>query len=224
MSWKISAFISCRLLFDPARNTYLPKPYPYCNLDLTTPLSTCWKITTFPTGDVAFVPSCSSCSRLTGIKSEMCLWKQFKSYPHTDTLVLSQYETLTFRDLPVVSESSTQRDGDGGQVGHLVAVGVHSTVSSRADWLWGQTGAVEARVWDGPHCCTTVAAEQGSLLERLDSVLKLCTCGELWLHIPLREIKGCYFRLELSDVIQVNSIRAKMAASLICNRATKSLK
>lgn len=52
----------------------------------------------------------------------------------------------TFRDLPVVSESSTQRDSDGRQVGHGVTVTVHSAVSSGAERLRGQTGAVEARV------------------------------------------------------------------------------
>lgn len=55
-------------------------------------------------------------------------------------------ENHTFRDLPVVSETSAQRDGDRRQVSHVVAVAVHSAVSSGADGLWGQTGAVEARV------------------------------------------------------------------------------
>lgn len=55
-------------------------------------------------------------------------------------------EDPTFRDLPVVSEPPAQRDGDGWQVGHVVAVAVHAAVPSGADRLWGQTGAVEARV------------------------------------------------------------------------------
>lgn len=71
--------------------------------------------------------------------------------------LLFQCENLTFRDLPVVGESSTQRDGDGRQVSHGVAEAVHPAVSSRAERLWGKTGAVEARVGDAPHRRTTVA-------------------------------------------------------------------
>lgn len=55
-------------------------------------------------------------------------------------------ESVTFGDLPVVGESSAQRDGDRWQVSHVVAVAVHSAVSSGADCLRGQTGAVGARV------------------------------------------------------------------------------
>ena len=55
-------------------------------------------------------------------------------------------ESVTFGDLPVAGESSTQRDGNRWQVSHMVAVAVHAAVSSRADCLRGQTGAVRARV------------------------------------------------------------------------------
>lgn len=74
-------------------------------------------------------------------------------------MTLCQSDDLTFSDLPVVVQSSTQRDGNGRQVRHGVTVAVHSAVSSRADRLRGQAGAVEAGVGDAPHCCTTVATE-----------------------------------------------------------------
>ena len=75
----------------------------------------------------------------------------------TTVFVQCQSEKLTFRDLPVVCESSAQWDCDRGQVGHGVAVAVHPAVPTRADRLWGQAGAVEARVRHAPHCCSTIA-------------------------------------------------------------------
>lgn len=47
------------------------------------------------------------------------------------------------------------------------------------------------------------------------------TACMLQCHKPLREIKGCHFRLQLCDVIQVNSIRTKMAASLFYKESVK---
>lgn len=40
---------------------------------------------------------------------------------------------------------------------------------------------------------------------------------------PLGEIEGCHFRLKASDVVQVNSIRAKMAAPLVCSGKTAEI-
>lgn len=71
---------------------------------------------------------------------------------------------LTFRDLPVVAETPAQRDGDRREVGHVVAVAVHAAVPSGADRLWGQTGAVELRVWDVPPGCTAVTTQGEEVL------------------------------------------------------------
>jgi hypothetical protein len=56
----------------------------------------------------------------------------------------------TFGDLPVLAEAPTQRDGDGGQVGHLVAVAVHSAVPPGADPLGGQAGTAGGLLQAGP--------------------------------------------------------------------------
>lgn len=79
---------------------------------------------------------------------------------------------VTFGDLPVVAESPAQRDGDGRQVGHGVAVAVHPAVSSRADRLRRQTGAaLEARVRDAPHGSTSVTARgEKNTLKNLSSI------------------------------------------------------
>lgn len=65
-------------------------------------------------------------------------------------------ENSTFCDLSVVRESAAQRDGDRRQVGYVVAVAVHSAVPAWADCLRGQTGAVEARIWEAPNRCASI--------------------------------------------------------------------
>lgn len=64
--------------------------------------------------------------------------------------------SVTFSDLPVVAEASTQRDGDGGQVGHLVAVAVHPAVPPGAHRLWGQTRAARVLLRARPHGHTSL--------------------------------------------------------------------
>lgn len=73
--------------------------------------------------------------------------------PHTHLLL-----ALTFSDLPVVAQTATQGHGDGGEVGHVVAVAVHAAVAPRANRLWGRAGAVEARVRVASTCSTAAVA------------------------------------------------------------------
>lgn len=66
----------------------------------------------------------------------------------------------TFRDLLVVSESSTQRDGDRGQVSDLVRIAVHATVHARAAGrLGGQAGASCLALRGAPDRPTTITEE-----------------------------------------------------------------
>lgn len=72
---------------------------------------------------------------------------------HTHRLMIP-----TFSDLPVVAETPAQGHGDGWKVGHVVAVAVHAAVPTGTDRLWGQAGAVEARVRDASTCSPAAVA------------------------------------------------------------------
>lgn len=135
----------------------------------------------------------------------------------------------TFGDLPVVAETPAQGHGDGREVGHVVAVAVHAAVPPGADRLRGQAGAVEARVRDAPPCSAAAVAarrkekKKEGFMDRFD-VTVFHKSSTLCNHEPLGEIKGRHFGLQLCDVIQVDPVRAKMAASLFCTQTESVVK
>lgn len=127
-------------------------------------------------------------------------------------------ENFTFCDLSVVCESSAQRDGDRWKVSHVVAVAVHSTVPAWAERLRGQTGGMEARIWEAPNRWPGITAGHTRWWDWPEHVQKLQLHRGPQHHKPLGKIKSCHFRLQFCDVIQINAIRSKMAASFVCNR------
>lgn len=107
-------------------------------------------------------------------------------------------------------ETAAQRDGDRRPVGRVFAVAVHPAVPSGAGRLRGETAAVEA-----PRRRAAVATEGEAVSSAPSGVTEEPRRADC--VVPLWEIKGGHLGLQLGDVVQVNSIRAKMATPLVCN-------